>query len=50
MSVSGIHERKSRKHGSPTKAFGDDGIGLRFKLRFKLKVKFKVKSLTNTQA
>ena len=44
MSVSGIHERKSRMHGSPTKAFGDDGIGLRFKL------KVKVKSLTNTQA
>ena len=44
MPVSGIHDRKSLKYGSPTEAFGDDGLGERFKL------KIKVKSLTNTQA
>ena len=44
MPVSGIHDRKSRMYGSPTEAFGDDGVGERFKLNVNVKI------LTKTQA
>ena len=38
MLVSGIHWQEVSKSGFPTEAFGDDGIGERFKLKVKVKI------------